>query len=117
MSPSRIVFRFGRHDLLRTRFAISPLIELAAATYVVRLPSTFPEHRPWIEDVAPRLAGLTLDLVYAASPLGRTSWPSFDAPPPVVPHPQFEDELARVAATEPRLVRADVVRAYPDEVP
>ena len=48
MSPPRIVYRFGRHDLLRTRFAISPLIELAAATYVVRLPSTFPEHRPWI---------------------------------------------------------------------
>ena len=117
MSPSRIVFRFGRHDLLRTRFAISPLIELAAATYVVRLPSTFPEHRSWIEDVAPRLAGIPLDLLYAASPLGRTSWPSFDAPPPVVPHPRIEDELARVAATEPRLVRADVVRAYPDGVP
>jgi DNA-binding transcriptional ArsR family regulator len=117
MAPSRIVYRFGRHDLLRTRFAISPLIELAAATYVVRLPSTFPEHRPWVADVAPRLAGLTLDLLYAASPLGRTSWPSFDAPPPVVPHPRIEDELARVAATEPRLVRADVKRAYPDEVP
>ena len=117
MSSSRIVYRFGRHDLLHTRFAISPLIELAAATYVVRLPSTFPEHRPWIEDVAPRLAGLTLDLLYAVSPLGRTSWPSFDAPPPVVPHPQIEDELARIAATDPSLVRADVERAYPDGSP
>ncbi len=117
MPPSRIVFRFGRHDLLRTRFAISPLIELAAATYVVRLPTTFPEHRPWIEDVAPRVAGLTLDLLYAASPLGRTTWPSFDAPAPVVPHPHIEDELARVAATDPSLVRADVERAHPEGVP
>src|SRR4051812_10319032 len=114
MSPSRIVFRFGRHDLLRTRFAISPLIELAAATYVVRLPSTFPEHRPWIEDVASRLAGLSLDLLYPPSPLGQTSCPSSAPPPPVVPHPRIEDELARVAATDPRLVRADVLRAYPD---
>ncbi len=113
----RIRYRFGRHDLLRTRFAISPLIELAAATYVLRLPDQFPEHRPWIEDVAPRVAGLPLDLVYATSPLGRTMWPNFDAPPPVVPHPRIEDELDRLAATDPDLVRSDVQRAYPDGVP
>jgi DNA-binding transcriptional ArsR family regulator len=117
-APGRqIRFRFGRHDLLRTRFAISPLIELAASTYVLRLPQQFPEHRPWIEDVAPRVAGLELDLVYAASPLGRTAWPNFDAPPPVLPHPRIEDELDRLAATDPELVRSDVRRAYPDGVP
>ncbi len=43
-----IAFRFGRQDLLRTRFAIAPLIEMSAATYVLRLPRQFPEHRPWI---------------------------------------------------------------------
>ncbi len=113
----RVRYRFGRHDLLRTRFAISPLIELAAATYVLRLPHTFPEHRPWIESVAPRVAGLSLDLVHAASPLGRTTWPNFDAPPPVVPHAGIEDELDRLAATDPGLVRSDVLRAYPEGVP
>ncbi len=112
----RVRYRFGRHDLLRTRFAISPLIELAAATYVLRLPRQFPEHRPWIEDVTPRVAGLSLDLLYAASPLGRTVWPNFDAPPPVVPHARIEDELDRLAATDPELVRSDVHRAYPDGV-
>src|SRR5262245_65573595 len=94
----RIRYRFGRDDLLRTRFAIAPLVELAAATYIVRRPHLFPEHRPWIADVTPRVAGLRLDLLYAASPLGRTTWPSFDAPPPAVPHPRVEDELARLAA-------------------
>lgn len=113
----RIRYRFDRHDLLRTRFAISPLIELAAATYVLRLPGQFPEHRPWIEEVAPRVAGLTLDLVHAISPLGRTVWPNFDAPPPVVPHPRIEDELERLAATDPELVRSDVLRGYPDGIP
>jgi DNA-binding transcriptional ArsR family regulator len=113
----RVRYRFGRHDLLRTRFAISPLIELAAATYVLRLPTRFPEHRPWIEDVTPRVEGLPLELLYAASPLGRTSWPNFDAPPPVVPHPRIEDELDRLAATDPALVRSDVLRAHPDGVP
>src|SRR4029079_18671830 len=97
----RVRFRLGHHDLLRTRFAISPLIELAAATYVVRLPRQFPEHRPWVEDVAPRVAGLSLDLLYAVNPLGRTAWPNFDAPPPVVPQPRIEDELDRLAATDP----------------
>src|SRR4051794_35273583 len=113
----RVRYRFGRHDLLRTRFAVSPLIELAAATYVLRLPRQFPEHRPWIESVAPRVAELELDLVYAVSPLGHTSWPNFDAPPPVVPHPRVEDELDRLAATDPELVRSDVLRGYADDVP
>jgi DNA-binding transcriptional ArsR family regulator len=113
----RIRYRLGRHDLLRTRFAISPLIELAAATYVLRLPRQFPEHRLWVEDVAPRVAGLDVGLLYAASPLGRSAWPNFDAPPPVVPHPRIEDELERLAGTDPELVRSDVLRAYPDGVP
>jgi DNA-binding transcriptional ArsR family regulator len=113
----RIRYRFGRHDLLRTRFAISPLIELAAATYVLRLPGQFPEHRPWVESVAPRVAGLELDLVYAVSPLGQTRWPNFDAPPPVVPHPSIDDELDRLAGTDPDLVRSDVRRGYADAVP
>lgn len=113
----RIRYRFGRDDLLRTRFAIAPLVELAAATYVLRRPREFPEHRPWIADVSERVAGLRLDLLHAVSPLGRTTWPSFDAPPPVVPHPRIEDELDRLAATPPGLVRADVLRAYPEGVP
>jgi DNA-binding transcriptional ArsR family regulator len=113
----RVRFHFGREDLLHTRFAISPLIEVAAATYVLRRPADFPEHRPWVAEVAPRVDELPLDLLYGASPLGRTSWPSFDAPPPVVPHAGIEDELARLAATDPALVRSDVLRAYPEDVP
>ena len=63
------------------------------------------------------MAGLSLDLVHAASPLGRTMWPNFDAPPPVVPHAGIDEELDRLAATDPGLVRSDVLRAYPDGVP
>ncbi len=112
-----IAFVFGRDDLLRTRFAISPLIELVAATYLVRLPRRFPGHRGWIEGAVPRLAGLDLDLLYAVNPLGRTAWPNFNAPPPITPHPRIEDELARVAATDPEVVRADVRRVHPEGVP
>ncbi|RSD14143.1 helix-turn-helix domain-containing protein [Amycolatopsis eburnea] len=119
MSSERpgIRFRFDRDDLLRTRFAISPLIELAGASYVVRRPGDFPEHRRWVAAVTPRLEGLDLGLVFAAAPLGRRSWPNFNAPPPVSPHPWIEDELTRLAATDPGVVRADVRRAYPEGVP
>jgi DNA-binding transcriptional ArsR family regulator len=116
-ADATIRFRFGRDDLLRTRFAISPLIELVAATYIVRRPASFPEHRPWVKAAQPRIADLALDLLFAANPLGRTTWPNFDAPPPLDPHPRFEAELARVAATDPQIVAADVRRAHPDGVP
>jgi DNA-binding transcriptional ArsR family regulator len=112
-----IAFAFDRDDLLRTRFAISPLIELVAATYLLRLPRRFPEHRGWVESAAGRVNGLRLDLLVAVNPLGRTMWPNFNAPPPVSPHPRIEDELARVGATDPEVVRADVRRAYPEGVP
>jgi DNA-binding transcriptional ArsR family regulator len=119
MAPvtGRVRYRFGRHDLLRTRFAIAPLIELAAATYIVRRPREFPEHRRWVGEVRPRVAALHLDLLYAANPFGRTTWPGFDAPAPVTPHPQFEEELERVAATDPELLRSDFQRTYPEGVP
>lgn len=114
---SVISFGFSREDLLRTRFAIAPLIELVAATYVLRLARRFPEHRRWIDNAGPRAAGLDLGLLFAVNPLGRAAWPNMNAPPPISPHPAIADELDRVAATDPEVVRADVLRAYPDGVP
>jgi hypothetical protein len=63
-------FEFGHEDLLRTRFAISPLTELVASTYVLRQPHRFPEHRPWVEMAAPQITDLRLDLLFAVCPLG-----------------------------------------------
>lgn len=117
MPANTVRYRFDRDDLLRTRFAISPLVELTGAVYVLRLPHLFPEHRGWIASAAARVADLELDLLAAVNPLGRTTWPNFNAPPPVSPHPHIEDELARIAATDPTIVRADVLRAFPEGVP
>ncbi len=41
-------------------------------------------------------------------------WPNFNAPPPVDPHPDVTDELARVRATPPDVVTRDLLRAHPD---
>ena len=112
-----IDFVFGDDDLLRTRFAVSPLIELVAATYVLRQPRRFPAHRRWAESAGACVSGLRLDLLFAVNPLGRTAWPNFNAPPPVHPSPRIEDELARVRSSELDVVRSDVLRAHPDGVP
>ncbi len=92
-------------------------MEIVAATYVLRVPQRFPEHRAWLESAVRRVSGLQLDLLLAVNPLARTTWPNFNAPPPVSPLPRIEEEIARVRATDPEVVRADVRRAYPDGVP
>jgi hypothetical protein len=49
-------YRFGRDDLLRTRFAIAPLMDLIGAFYVLRDPGRSVVHRPWREWALPRTA-------------------------------------------------------------
>lgn len=111
-----IRYRFGQDDLLRTRFAISPLIELIAAVYVVRDMAPFSVHRSWAEKAKARVVGLELSLLEAAAPFGTPFWPVFVAPPPRAPHADIEDELERVRATPLDQVAAEVIRTYPDGV-
>jgi DNA-binding transcriptional ArsR family regulator len=112
-----IRYRFGRNDLLRTRFAIAPLMELIGAFYVLRRPERYVVHRPWVEWAAPRLRHLDLTLLDAAAPFGGSYWPVFPSPPPQVPHPTIEAELARVRETQPAAAAAEIRRRYPDRVP
>jgi Family of unknown function (DUF5937) len=108
-----IRFRFGRDDLLRTRFAIAPLIEIAGATYVVRRPDLFPLHRRWAAWARPRVESLDLSLLYAVSPFGVSYWPNFDAPPPTKPHPDIDEELERVAGAALEDVVREIQLTYP----
>jgi DNA-binding transcriptional ArsR family regulator len=110
-------FRFGEDDLLRTRFAITPLIELIASIYALRDPVRHAVHRPWAEWARPRVADLDLALLDAATPFGTEFWPVFVEPPPAAPRTDIDAELARVAATPPDMVRAELAHAYPDGAP
>jgi DNA-binding transcriptional ArsR family regulator len=112
-----IRFRFGQSDLLRTRFAIAPLMELVGAVYVLRDPARFVVHRPWAEWARPRTEHLDLSLLDLATPFGTPFWPVFIGPPPCAPHAQVEDELERVRATPPEQVIAEITRTYPGGVP
>ena len=109
-------YRFGQDDLLRTRFAISPLMELAGAFDVVRAPERYEVHRPFADWAAPRLAGLEMGAMDVAMPLDTNWHPDFVSPPPSEPHAKLDDELARVRATAPEQIRAELRRAYREDV-
>jgi hypothetical protein len=110
-------YRFGQDDLLRTRFAISPLMELVGAFDAVRAPERFSVHAPWATWAAPRIAVLDLALLDVAVPLDTPWHPDFVSPPPSVPHADLAEELARVRDTDPLQVISELERAYPGGVP
>ncbi|HEX5012978.1 MAG TPA: DUF5937 family protein [Candidatus Limnocylindrales bacterium] len=112
-----IRFHFGGNDLLRTRFAITPVFELIGALYALRDPSRYGVHRPWVEWARPRVDSLDLRLLHVATPSGGPYWPNFLGPPPRVPRAEIEDELARVGAMPPESVAAEIARSYPAGVP
>ena len=96
-----IRFRFGHEDLVRTRFAISPLFDLVWSTDALRDPAAHSLHLPWIRTARERLEGFDYELLSAlgtsAGPGGYV--PDFISPPPTTPLGDLEDELARVRAT------------------
>ena len=112
-----IRYRFGQDDVLRTRFAIAPLMELLGAFYVLRRPERAFVHRRWVEWAAPRVRDLDLALLDAAAPFGGPYWPVFVSPPPREPHPTIATELGRVGQTPPEQVVAEITQTYRDGLP
>jgi DNA-binding transcriptional ArsR family regulator len=105
-----IRFRFGHEDLVRTRFAISPLFDLVWSTDALRDPAGHSLHLPWIRTARERLKGFDYELLTvlgtSAGPGGYV--PDFISPPPTTPLGDFEDELARVRATPHERVATEV---------
>jgi DNA-binding transcriptional ArsR family regulator len=111
-----IVYRFGREDLLHTRFAISPLFELQASVSAVRDPGVHSVHLPWVRAARERLAGFDYAMLDALLP-DRGYAPDFFAPPPRTPLPDVADELERVRATDPAQVRRELGWRFGGAVP
>ena len=102
-----IAYRFGREDLLHTRFAISPLFELQASVSAVRDPGAHSVHLPWVRAARQRLAGFDYTMFDALLP-ERGYAPDFIAPPPRTPLPDVAAEFERVRSTEPAQVRREL---------
>jgi Family of unknown function (DUF5937) len=94
-------------DLARVRFAHSPIEELVASLRVLQDPSRQLMYGRWLAATRPRLDGVRLELLTALAPTGRYL-PSFLFPPSTQPWGMLADELARVAASPPALVRAEL---------
>jgi DNA-binding transcriptional ArsR family regulator len=112
-----IAYRFSHDDLLRTRFAISPLMELIGAAEVVRERERFTIHRPFAEWAAPRITDLDWALLSAVVPTNARWYPDFIIPPPNETHPRLEGELRRVLETDPAQIVHEMRRTYPDGLP
>jgi DNA-binding transcriptional ArsR family regulator len=93
-----LALRFGPEDLLRCRFALSPLWETTNAVRTLTEPQRHGYHLPWLRQVHPKLPRLELAPLVAVQPRhGYT--PDFLAPPPQSPLVTIDQELERVRST------------------
>ncbi|MCX5207270.1 winged helix-turn-helix domain-containing protein [Streptomyces sp. NBC_00237] len=102
---------FAVADVARTRFAVSPLWEAVASVRVVRDAAAHQVHLPWVRQVRDRLdgarAGWRMLSDLAGSGTGCVL-PSFLSPPPCVPLPGLDLELAALRAVPAEAVRRDL---------
>ncbi|MFI9357345.1 ArsR/SmtB family transcription factor [Streptomyces lydicus] len=104
--------RFDADDLLRIRFAVSPLCETHEAVRTLRRADRHGYHTPWLRRMRATTAGLDLTplwLFMPSSPPGYT--PDFLGRPPDTPLADFGEELARLRATDPALARAEMAKS------
>jgi DNA-binding transcriptional ArsR family regulator len=112
-----ITYRFGHDDLLRTRFAISPLMELSGSIQAFREPEKHAVHAPWAAWARERMTGIEWDLLDVVIASDAAWYPDFLSPPPREPQAQLEVELRRVLETDHAQVAHELALAHPDGVP
>ncbi|OKJ02500.1 ArsR family transcriptional regulator [Streptomyces sp. CB01249] len=95
------------NDLLRCRFALSPLWETQAAVRTLLRPRRHGYHQPWLRRIKGAASGLDLRPLWSLMTDGGHN-PDFLCPPPTGPYVAFEDEIAAVRATDPELVAQDL---------
>lgn len=106
--------RFGAEDLLRCRFAVSPLCETHEAVRTLRRSERHGYHTPWLRRMRAAVAGLDLTGLWLFMPRGGGYTPDFLGPPPSTPFTSavsFEQELARVRATDPAVAHEEMARS------
>lgn len=104
-----LLLRFRSEDLLRCRFAISPLMETADALRSLSNPRAQSFHLPWRRRARELLPGLALGPLQEILAV-RGYQPDFMNPPPDSPFTEIGAELDRVRATEPDKVAAEMAR-------
>jgi DNA-binding transcriptional ArsR family regulator len=103
-------------DLSHTRLAMSPLWELVASLFVLQKEQPPVEYAPWVARTRRELRGVDLGPLKLEGPVAHRC-PDFMAPIPVDPLASIEDEIERVRATDPGVVRADIADCWPEGAP
>ena len=111
-----ITYRFDHDDLLRTRFAISPLFEALTSIAPLRDPARYSLQLPWVRAARSRVGDLDVSVLEALVPHSGYT-PDFITPPPASPLPDVWAEIERVRATPLAQVRRELAFAYPHGVP
>ncbi|OEU85741.1 ArsR family transcriptional regulator [Streptomyces abyssalis] len=103
--------RFGAEDLLRCRFAFSPLCETHEAVRTLRRTDRHSYHLPWLRRIHDAVAGIDLAPLWLLMPQPSGYTPDFLGPPPSTsggPPAAFGDELEEVRRTDPALARDEI---------
>jgi DNA-binding MarR family transcriptional regulator len=111
-----IRIEFTDDDVARTRLALSPLWELAAALFTLHRDEIPAEHAAWAERTRAAMAEADLGPL-DPSVAYRHRCPDFMAPIPSDPLADVEDEIERVRATDPALMLADIAECWPEGPP
>ena len=105
-----LALRFGPEDLLRCRFALSPLWETTNAVRTLAEPQRHGYHLPWLRQVQAQLPRLDLAPLLAVQPRhGYT--PDFLVPAPQSPLVTIDQELDRVRSTPADQVAVELDRS------
>lgn len=104
---------FGESDLLRCRFAVSPLWETQEAVRTLDRPLRHGYHLPWLRRIREASEALDLRPLWLLMPDGGNN-PDFICPPPLGPLATFEEEIAEVRAVDPEMARSDMALCLAD---
>jgi hypothetical protein len=108
-----ITRRFGPADLRRCRLAVSPAFETLSAIRLTSRHESPGRHQRWLDSVRPKVDALDLRPITLLQPR-RGYTPDVLSPPPTGPLAQFDDDLARIAATPPNQVSAEIALSLRD---
>ncbi|ALU96273.1 MULTISPECIES: ArsR/SmtB family transcription factor [Streptomyces] len=101
---------FTESDLLRCRFALSPLFETQEAVRTLARRHRHGYHLPWLRRIRTAAAALDLEPLWLLMPDGGHN-PDFICPPPIGPFATFDEEIAGVRAVDPEVAWADMALA------
>ena len=95
-----------------TRFAFSPLAELACSLRLLGEPRPSHVHSPWLRQVRPQLDDVDMELLLSVAPPGK--WvPSFLVPPTRGERLTLQQQLEQLASLPAEELRRDLVQAWP----